>query len=244
VEWLSAPWGRRPYFIELLKKGGPFDAWTQDCTPSPTSSNAPKNRDMPGTTLPALAGHWRYAYMNPVRGDGVNPEPLGLTKVFSDDPVWRAAKAMAGLAGETLLKKNLKNSYEPLFDEPWIFDVDTTVKLLYGHQEDARVGCNPTKPGRSSHATTLRPRALHGIARVTRHANQTTVEVTRTHSMAAAITKALEKVSGLLHGIRIKSVAEQLTQAPKWGLILSAAFLHFLGGRIFGSTARFAPTAG
>ena len=31
-------------------------------------------------------------------------------------------------------------------------DVDTTVKPLYGHQEEARVEYNPQKPGRPSHA--------------------------------------------------------------------------------------------
>jgi hypothetical protein len=35
--------------------------------------------------------------------------------------------------------------------EPWILDVDSTVKPLYGHQQDAKVGYNPTKPGRPSH---------------------------------------------------------------------------------------------
>ena len=30
-------------------------------------------------------------------------------------------------------------------------DIDVTVKPLYGHQEGAVVGCNPTKPGRPSH---------------------------------------------------------------------------------------------
>ena len=35
--------------------------------------------------------------------------------------------------------------------EPWILDVDTTVKPLYGHQEGAVVGYNPKKPGRPSH---------------------------------------------------------------------------------------------
>lgn len=79
-------------------------------------------------------------------------ELLGMTKVCSEDPVRRAAKAMVGPASETWLKKQLKDSYEPLLDEPWILDVDTTVKLLYGHREDARVGYNPTKPGRPSHA--------------------------------------------------------------------------------------------
>ncbi len=33
----------------------------------------------------------------------------------------------------------------------WILDTDTTVKLLYGHQVDAEIGCNPKKPGRPSH---------------------------------------------------------------------------------------------
>ena len=35
--------------------------------------------------------------------------------------------------------------------EPWILDVDTTVKPLYGRQEGAVVGYNPHKPGRPSH---------------------------------------------------------------------------------------------
>jgi len=50
------------------------------------------------------------------------------------------------------LKGHLKASYEPLLQEPWVLDVDTTVKPLYGHQQDAKVGYNPTKPGRPSHA--------------------------------------------------------------------------------------------
>ena len=36
--------------------------------------------------------------------------------------------------------------------EPWILDVDTTVKPLYGRQEGAVVGYNPHKPGRPSHS--------------------------------------------------------------------------------------------
>ena len=43
---------------------------------------------------------------------------------------------------------------EPLLSEPWILDVDTTVKPLYGHQEGAVVGYNPKKPGRPSHCYT------------------------------------------------------------------------------------------
>ena len=34
---------------------------------------------------------------------------------------------------------------------PWVLDVDTTIKVLYGKQEGAVVGYNPKKPGRPSH---------------------------------------------------------------------------------------------
>jgi len=36
--------------------------------------------------------------------------------------------------------------------EPWICDVDVTIKTIYGHQEGAEVGYNPHKPGRPAHA--------------------------------------------------------------------------------------------
>ena len=93
-------------------------------------------------------------------------------------------------------------------------------------------------PDKHAEAVTSRPLALHGIARRTRHGNQTTVEVTSTHSKAAAIAGALAQVSGFLK--RIKETAEQLTQPARWRLILSTAFQQFLGGRVIGSTGRLA----
>lgn len=39
-----------------------------------------------------------------------------------------------------------------LLDAPWILDIDTTVKPLYGKQEGAVVSYNPKKPGRPSHS--------------------------------------------------------------------------------------------
>ena len=98
--------------------------------------------------LSVLAGHWRYAHINAIRGDGVNPELLGMTQVASEDSVRRGMKALDEAASAEWLKRHLKASYEPLLQEPWILDVDTTVKPLYGHQQDAKVGYNPTKPGR------------------------------------------------------------------------------------------------
>ena len=97
-------------------------------------------------------------------------------------------------------------------------------------------------PEKHAEAITSRPLALHGIARRTRHSNQTTVEVTSTHSKALVIAAALTKVSAFLK--RIKETAEQLTKASRWRLILSAAFQHFLRGKVLGSTQRLAEATG
>jgi len=471
--------GQMPFFIEFLKTSGLFEGWVKDCPLHYTSPNAPQKRDVLGTILlSVLAGHWRYAHISALRGDGVNPELLGMTKVASEDSVRRALTALPEEESETWLKQHLKATYEPLLEEPWALDMDTTVKPLYGHQEDAKVGYNPQKPGRPSHAyhsyfianlrivvdvevqagnrtatsfaqpglwslldgvpessrpkflrgdcqwgteramqgaeereqpylfklkqslnvkkligkllgndrwvdagqkwqgldtelqlsgwsrkrrvvvlrrplregvaaeknskkkaakqlaldlpeaayqgvlyeyavlvtslkdevrtiaqhyrdrgdsennfdelknqwgwagftthdrkrcqvmaritaliynwwtifmrlgipekhaeaITSRPLALYGIARRTRHANQTTVEVTSTHSKAQVIAEALTKVSGFLK--RIKATAEQLAQPARWRLILSAAFQHFLRGKVLGSIGRLAEATG
>jgi Transposase DDE domain group 1 len=145
--------GLMPFFIEFLKTSGLFEAWVNDCPLRYTSPNAPSKRDVLGTiVLSVLAGHWRYAHISAIRGDGVNPGLLGMTKVASEDSVRRALKGMDLEQSEAWLKKHLKASYEPLLEEPWALDMDTTVKPLYGHQQDARRGYNPSKPGRPSHA--------------------------------------------------------------------------------------------
>ncbi len=145
--------GMMAFFIEFLKTSGLFDQWVEDCPLEYSSNNAPKKRDVLGTILLAvLAGQWRYAHITAIRGDGVNPELLGMTKVTSEDSVRRALVAMQEEKSEAWMKRHLKASYEPLLEEPWVLDVDTTVKQLYGHQEDAKVGYNPSKPGRPSHA--------------------------------------------------------------------------------------------
>lgn len=93
-------------------------------------------------------------------------------------------------------------------------------------------------PDKHAEAIPSRPLARYGIARQTRHSNQTTVQVTSTHSKAPLMAQALSKVSGFLK--RIKISAEQLAQTARWRLILSAAFQRFLGGRVLGSTGRLA----
>src|SRR5271157_2621081 len=87
--------GLMPFFIEFLKTSGRFDEWVEGCPLHYTSGNAPDKRNVLGTLLlSVLAGHWRYAHINAIRGDGINPELLGMTKVASEDSVRRSMKAM------------------------------------------------------------------------------------------------------------------------------------------------------
>ena len=49
------------------------------------------------------------------------------------------------------LRGHILDSISPALALPWILDIDTTVKPLYGHQQGAEIGYNPQKPGRPSH---------------------------------------------------------------------------------------------
>ena len=71
-------WSRREQlgsdaiFVEFLKTGGLFDKWVVDCPLRYRSGNAPEKRNVLGTlALSVLAGHWRYAHINAIRGDGI-----------------------------------------------------------------------------------------------------------------------------------------------------------------------------
>src|SRR5271157_888954 len=142
VEWDAAapvtPFGQLPFFIDYLKQAGLFDAWVADCPLAFTSPNAPKKRDLLGTVLlSVLAGHRRYAHITTLRCDAVNPPLLGMTKVVSEDAVRRALSKIEAEAGRAWLQNHLDYCTTPLLGEPWVLDMDSTVKTLYGHQEGA-----------------------------------------------------------------------------------------------------------
>jgi len=146
------PFGQLAFFIEFLKITELFDHYVESCPLSFTSPNAPSKRDVLGTILfSVLAGHTRYAHMTTVRTDKVNPPLLGMEKIVSDDSVRRGLTKIPEESGRDWLMESLKKSYSEILSIPWICDVDTTVKCLYGHQEGAVVGYNPRKPGRPSH---------------------------------------------------------------------------------------------
>jgi len=144
--------GPAAYFIEFLKTNGLWEKWVEDCPLQYTSPNAPPKQDVLGTVmLSVLAGHKRYAHITTVRCDSVLPQLLGMKRVRSEDAVRRAFQHGEEEPYTAWTRKHLAATYEPLLSEPWILDMDATVKPLYGHQEQAVLGYNPGKPGRPSH---------------------------------------------------------------------------------------------
>ena len=156
IEWDPdaevTPIGQLPFFIQYLKLGHLFKPWVDDCPLTYHSNNAPKKVDVLGSfLLSILSGHHRYAHMTSLLSDRVNSTLLGMNKVVSEDSARRALKKIEIEDGVNWLQQHLHRCYDPLLQEDWILDCDTTVKPLYGHQQGAEIGYNPHKPGRPSH---------------------------------------------------------------------------------------------
>ena len=162
--------GQLGFFAEFLEVSGLFDRWTEGCPMGYTSPNAPTVRDVLGTwLLSILDGQRRYAHVIGLRGDAVAPQILGMNKIVSDESLRRALAHLAPPVGkrcaeaerirrEAQLARStawmdtaLAESTRDALITGWILDCDATVKLLYGHQDGAEIGYNPTKPGRPSH---------------------------------------------------------------------------------------------
>jgi len=162
--------GQLAFFAEFLDVSGLFARWVEGCPMAYTSPNAPAVVDVLGTwLLSILDGQRRYAHVTGLRGDEVAPEILGMNKIVSDESLRRAlahlapsqskrcgeeerAARAAQLAKSTeWMDMALSESVREALRTPWILDIDTTIKLLFGHQAGAEISYNPTKPGRPSH---------------------------------------------------------------------------------------------
>lgn len=162
--------GQLAFFAEFLQVPELFERWVESCPLEYTSPNAPEVRDVLGTwLLSILDGQRRYAHINGLRGDAVAPQVLGMSRIISDESLRRALKALAPsisknstqderLNAQAQLDKStawmdtaLRESTFEALSTDWILDCDVTVKLLFGHQDGAEIGYNPSKPGRPSH---------------------------------------------------------------------------------------------
>ena len=143
--------GYLPFLAEYLKSGGIFRSFVDRCPISFKSNNAPDVADVLATlVLSLLSGHTRYNHMQSLYGDSVAAGLLGADKIVSHDSLRRALAGADEKDLEEWLRGELRRCYEPLLSEPYIIDIDPTVKPLYGHQEGAEIGYNPKKPGRPS----------------------------------------------------------------------------------------------
>jgi hypothetical protein len=148
----ATPNGQLVFFAEFLGATGVFDEWVQACPLDYRSGNAPGKRDVLGTLLLAiLAGHRRYAHVTALRGDAVAAQALGMERIVSEDALRRALSRIDEAASAAWLRPALMNSVRDALDQPWILDIDASIKPLYGKQEGAELGYNPHKPGRPSH---------------------------------------------------------------------------------------------
>jgi hypothetical protein len=147
------PLGQLPFFTE--KQAGLFAGWVADCPLTFSSPNAPSKRDLLGTVLlSVLLRRYRYAPITTLRCDTVNPRLLGMKKVMSEDAVRRGLAKIDEAAGLAWLRTHLDDCSSPLLTEPWVLDIDTTIKPLYGHQEGAMVVTTHTSTGARRTATT------------------------------------------------------------------------------------------
>ena len=146
------------YFVEFLNTTNLFEHFVETCPLTYQSNNAPDKRDVLGTLLlSVLSGHSRYAHINAIRGSGLDAELLELSHIPSEDSVRSALSKLvateeAQLQTRSWLSGCFEQFYPGVLEEPWVLDVDVTVKPLYGNQEGAARGYNPSKPGRPSHA--------------------------------------------------------------------------------------------
>lgn len=145
------------YFVQFLETTGLFEQFVESCPLAYKSNNAPDKRAVLGTILlSVLNGHTRYAHMSALSGNGLDAELLKMQSIPSEDSIRSALLKLVDSPecaeqAHSWLSGCFEQFHEGVFQVPWILDVDATVKPLYGTQQGAVVGYNPTKPGRPGH---------------------------------------------------------------------------------------------
>jgi hypothetical protein len=109
--------GQLIFFAQFLKAGERRKRFFQKCPLKYTGNQGSGTVNTMGTAvLSILCGHWRYAHINAVRGDTLNPELLGMSKSVSEDVVRRAMKNIPEEQGLDWVGEELQASVEPLLD--------------------------------------------------------------------------------------------------------------------------------
>ena len=83
------------------------------------------------------------------------------------------------------------------------------------------------QPDKHAETITSRPLLLHGVARQTKHAGQTTLTITSSYAKSHTVRAALQALNGFLE--QLKNAAEQLSPLDRLKLIARYAFRRLLG---------------
>jgi hypothetical protein len=135
MEASATPNAQLAFFAEFLATTGVYESWVSSCPLTYGSGNASHKRDVLGTWfLSILAGQHRYAHITSLRGDGVSPQILDMSKIVSEDTLRRALARMSADESRDWLRPQLLTSVQPALDSLWILDIDTTIKTLFGKQ--------------------------------------------------------------------------------------------------------------
>jgi hypothetical protein len=138
------------YLIDFLKASGTWKSFVESCPLTYSSPNAPTKEEILATLVYSiLIGHRLYAHIAALSGDRVMASLFGVKT--SQDSVRRAFEDADEGVITAWIDQQMDRTFAPLLELDWALDVDATIKVLYGNQEEARVGYNPTKPGRPSH---------------------------------------------------------------------------------------------
>ena len=97
------------------------------------------------------------------------------------------------------------------------------------------------QPKKHAEAITSRPLLLHGVARQTKHAGQTTLTITSSHARSQTVQSALRALSRFLE--LLKDSAEQLRPLDRLRLITQQAFRYLLDKRASISSLLLPPVA-
>ena len=113
--------GQLIFFAQFLHSGGRWERLVRNCPLRYHGTRGSGALNVLGTaSLSILCGHWRYAHINSVRGDTLNPPLLGMTHAVSEDVVRRAMKRIDESAGLVWLAEELRACVEPVLGVPWI----------------------------------------------------------------------------------------------------------------------------
>lgn len=202
--------------------------------------------------LSVLSGHWRYAHINGLRGDGINPGLLGMSGTVSEDAVRLAMTRNEETAGLDWLSTQIipkhyrdRADAENCFDElknQWGWNGYTSRRLassrlmanlvaLFYNWWNLYLRFYDEEHHREAIRT--RPMLMSGVGRQIQSGGRRTVKVSVLHEKGDHIARAVTRISNELHHIR--AITERWSVDQRWTLLLTRLLRRWLGGKwLFG----------